>query len=116
MEIVDGGSEGKLQTGKQIEISFEREEEEEEEELQEQELILVHVSRWVACSKCLGRICSRFGGGKRKWNRLMGVKEEEAGRGALAAAAGGGQQGSCYGGPCCMVIECEDDGCWQFLW
>jgi hypothetical protein len=51
-----------------------------------------------------------------KWNRLMGVREEEAGRGALAAAAGGGQQGSCYGGDCCMVIECEDDGCWQFLW
>jgi hypothetical protein len=115
VEIVDGGSEGKLQTRKQIEIWFERKEEE-EEELQEQELILVHVSRWVACSKCLGRICSGFGGGKRKWNRLMGVKEEEAGRGALAAAAGGGQQGSCYGGPCCMVIECEDDGCWQFLW
>lgn len=46
----------------------------------------------------------------------MGVREEEAGRGALAAAAaGGGQQGSCYGGASCMVIECEDDGCWQFL-
>jgi hypothetical protein len=86
LEIVDGGSEGKLQTRKQIEIWFERKE---EEELQEQELILVYVSRWVACSKCLGKICSGFGGGKTKWNRLMGVREIEAGRGALAAAAGG---------------------------
>jgi hypothetical protein len=64
VEIVDGGSEGKLQTRKQIEIWFERKEE--EEELQEQELILVHVSRWVACSKWLGKICSGFGGGKRE--------------------------------------------------
>jgi hypothetical protein len=63
VEIVDGGSEGKLQTRKHIEIWFERKEEEEEL----QELILVHVSSWVACSKCLGKICSGFGSGIDWW-------------------------------------------------